>query len=144
MKGLHAALAALAAAVTLTVVAAAFALPAAANPPTAISWTFTFDDVNPCTGDMHTITIDGTTFVYEQDGSVVARSERTITTNPTGFVGHGTDTDVLNSQVEMVRTADLLTNSAGQRIMVRGVLVVDLSTGAVKVFKGDLTCLGPA
>ena len=39
-------------AVLLGLAALAFAVPAAADPPTADSFEFTFDDVNPCTGDI--------------------------------------------------------------------------------------------
>jgi hypothetical protein len=143
MKARQAVLGALGAAVTLTVVALAFAAPAAAEPPIAIPFEFVFDDVNPCTGDIHTVTIAGTTFVHSHDGRVVAYSERTITTSPTGFVGHGTDTFVDNGQVLMFRLTDTLTNTSGDRIRARFVTVVDLSTGTVRVEKGELTCLGP-
>jgi len=54
----------------------------------------------------HTVTITGTTSVHDHDGHIVAVSERTITTSPTGF-GHGTDSYVLNGQVEMFRLADI-------------------------------------
>jgi hypothetical protein len=131
-------------AVLLGVAALAFAVPAAADPPTAFPFEFVFDDVNPCTGDIHTVTIAGTTFVHDHDGRIVASSERTITTSPTGFVGHGTDSYVLNGQVEMFRLTDILTSPSGDRIRARFVIVVDLSTGTVRVAKGELTCLGPA
>jgi hypothetical protein len=96
MKARQFVLGAFAAAVTLTMVALAFAVPAAADAPTEIPFEFVFDDVNPCTGDIHTVTIAGTTSVHEHDGRIVAVSERTIMTSPTGFVGHGTDSYVLN------------------------------------------------
>ncbi len=131
-------------AVLLGAVALAFAVPAAADPPTAFPFEFVFDDVNPCTGLIHTVTIAGTAFVHDHDGRIVAYSERTITTSPTGFVGHGTDASVLNGQVEMFRLADILTNPSGDRIRARFVIVVDLSSGTVKVVTGELTCLGPA
>jgi hypothetical protein len=131
-------------AVLLGVVALVVAVPAAADPPAAFPFEFVFDDVNPCTGLIHTVTIAGTTLVHDHDGRVVAHSERTITTSPTGFVGHGTDSYVLNSQVEMFRLADVLTSPSGDRIRARFVIVVDLSTGTVRVAKGELTCLGPA
>jgi hypothetical protein len=131
-------------AVLLGVVALAFAVPAAADPPTAFPFEFVFDDVNPCSGLIHTVTITGTTSVHDHDGRIVAHSERTITTSPTGFVGHGTDSYVLNGQVEMFRLGDILTNPSGDRIRARFVIVVDLSTGTVRVEKGELTCLGPA
>jgi hypothetical protein len=103
-----------------------------------------FDDVNPCTGDMHTVTVAGTTSVHDHDGRIVAVSERSITTSPTGLVGRGTDSYVLNSQVEMIRLTDILTSPSGDRIRARFVIVVDLSTATVRVQKGELTCLEPA
>jgi hypothetical protein len=139
----HIVLGALAAAVTLTVLALGFAVPAAADSPTAIPFEFVFDDVNPCTGEIHTVTIAGTTFVHSHDGRTVAHSERTITTSPTGFVGHGRDSGVENGQVATFRLLDILTNASGDRIRARFVLVLDVSTGTVRVEKGGLTCLGP-
>jgi hypothetical protein len=144
MKSPQAVLGALATAVTLTVVALAFAVPAAANAPTEIPFEFVFDDLNPCTGDIHTVTIAGTTSLHEHDGRVVAYSERTITTSPTGFVGHGTDSYVLNGQVEMFRLTDILTSPSGDRIRAQFVIVIDLSTGTVRGREGAPTCLGPA
>ena len=130
--------------VVLGVIALASAVPAAADPPTAFPFEFVFEDVNPCTGDTHTVMIAGTTFVHDHDGRVVAHSERTITTSPTGFVGHGTDSYVLNSQVEMFRLADIATSPSGDRFSARFVFVIDVSTGTVRVDKFELTCLGPA
>jgi len=131
--------------VLLGVVALVFAVPAAADPPTAFPFEFVFDDVNPCTGLTHTVTIAGTTFVHDHDGRIVANSERTITTSPTGFVGHGTDSYVLNDQVEMFRLTDILTSPSGDRIRAFFVIVFDVATGAEKAFAGGpLTCLGPA
>lgn len=59
LKARDAGLGSLAAAVAL--VALVFAVPAAADPPTALPFEFVFDDVNPCTADIHTVTIAGTT-----------------------------------------------------------------------------------
>jgi hypothetical protein len=132
------------AAVTLTMVPLAFAVPAAADAPTEIPFEFVFDDVNPCTGDIHTVTIAGTTSVHDHDGRIVAYSKRTITTSPTGFVGRGTDTYVLNGQVEMFNQADILTSPSGDRMRAQFVIVFDLSTGMVRVVAGGLACLGPA
>lgn len=127
----------------LGIVPLSAAVPAAADPATALPFEFVFDDVNPCTGGIHTVTIAGTTFVHSHDGRTVARSERTITTSPTGFVGHGTDSSVENGQVVMFRLADVLTNAGGDRVRARFVLVLDAATGSTKVLQGGLTCLGP-
>jgi hypothetical protein len=130
--------------VLVGVAALVFAIPAAADPPAAIPFEFVFDDVNPCTGGMHTVTIAGTTYVHDHNGRIVARSDRTITTSPTSFVGHGTDTNVVNGQVDMFRLTDILTSASGDRIRAHFVLVVDLSTGTVRGAGGPPTCLGRA
>ena len=144
MQARTATLAALAAAVMLALVAVVFAAPATADAPTAIPFEYVFDDLNPCTGEMHTVTISGTTYVHDHDGRAVAYSQRTITMSPSGFVGHGTDTFVLNSQVSLWRLSDLATNPSGERIRVRYTGVVDASTGITKAESFAFTCLGPA
>jgi len=131
-------------AVLLGLVALAFAVPAAADPPTAEPFEFVFLDVNPCTGDIHMVTIAGTSFVHDHDGRIVGHSERTITTSPDGFVGHGTDSFVNNGQVDVFRFTDIIANASGDRFRARGVFVFDISTGTQRVENFELTCLGPA
>jgi hypothetical protein len=126
----------------LSVVALAFAAPAAADVPTEFPILDVFTDVNPCTGDPMTVTFVGTTFVHFHDSRVVGRAERTITTSD-GFVGPGTDSFVDNGQILMFRLTDILTNASGDRFRARGVFVLDVSTGTARVDRGGLTCLGP-
>ena len=126
----------------LSVVALAFAVPAAADPPTAVPIEVVFPDVNPCTGDPMTVTVVGTAFFHFHDSRVVVRTERTITTSD-GFVGRGTDSSVDNGQVFVFRLADILTNAAGDRFRARAVVVFDMSTETVRVDRFELTCLGP-
>src|ERR671924_531511 len=103
-----------------------------------------FQDVNPCTGNLMTVTFVGTASVHEHDSRVVAIAHRTITTSD-GFVGHGTDTFVENGQVLVFRQTDVLTNATtGDRFRARGNFVLDLSTDTVRVERFELTCLGPA
>jgi hypothetical protein len=130
-------------AVLLGLFTLAFAVPAAADPPTAFPFEFTFDDVNPCTGDTMTVTIAGTDFVHFHDSRIVVHSERTITTSD-GSVGHGTNSFVANGQIVMSRFTDIMTNTAaGYRFRARDVFVLDVSTGTVRVANFELTCLGP-
>jgi hypothetical protein len=102
-----------------------------------------FPDVNPCTGEDMTVTFVGTAFVHFHDSRIVVHAERTITTSD-GFVGHGTDTFVDNGQVARFSQADIMTNASGDRFLARSVFVLDLSTGTVRVERGELTCLVPA
>lgn len=130
-------------ALLLGVAVLVFTVPAAADPPTPFPFEFVFDDVNPCTGLMHTVTIAGTTLVHNHNGRIVAVSQRTITTSPTDFVGHGTDTYVLTNRIEAFRLTDVLTSPSGDRIRARFVVVFDLVAGTVRATDGELTCLGP-
>jgi hypothetical protein len=127
----------------LSVVALAFAVPAAADPPTEIPIFDVFPDVNPCTGNAMTVTFVGTLFVHEHGSREVNLAHRTITTSD-GFVGHGTDSFVDNGQVIMFRLTDILKNATtGDRFRARSLFVLDLSTETVRVERGGLTCLGP-
>jgi hypothetical protein len=126
----------------LSVVALAFAVPAAADPPTEFPILDVFPDVNPCTGDAMTVTFVGTAFVHFHDSRIVARSERTITTSD-GFVGHGTDSFVDNGQVLVFRQTDIMTNASGDHFRARGLFVLDVSTETVRIESFELTCLGP-
>ena len=117
---------------------------AAADPPTQFMPTDTFVDVNPCTGFDHTVTFALTVSEHTHDERVVVKGKRTVTTEPTGFVGRGTFSLVDNGQIAKFTNTDILTNSAGDRIRARNVIVVDLSTETFRVEKGELTCLGPA
>ena len=130
--------------VLLPLAALGFAHPAAADAPTAMPFEVTFPDVNPCTGLMHTVTIAGTEFVHSHDGRIVVHSTRTITTAPTGFVGHGAGAFLDNGQVFKFTSTDILTNPAGDRVRARTVFMLDLSTETVGVDRFELTCLGPA
>ena len=129
--------------VLLGLLALAFAVPAAADPPTAFPFKDVFPDVNPCTGNVMTVTIAGTAFVHFHGNRIVGHSERTITTSD-GFVGHGTDSFVENGQIAMFRQTDIMTNASGDRFRARGVFVVDISTETVRVDRFELRCLGPA
>jgi hypothetical protein len=118
------------------------AAPASADPPTQVGpFEETFEDVNPCTGLLQTGTLVVTFYVHSQNGRIVARGDRTLSTS-SGFVGTGTSSYVLNGEIEMFRFTDILSNDAGDRIRARSVVVVDLSTGTLRVDSFDLTCLG--
>jgi hypothetical protein len=127
----------------MSVVALAFAAPAAADPPTQFPILDVFPDINPCTGDPMTVTFVGTFYVHEHGSRVVVRGDRTITTSD-GFAGHGTDNFVDNGQVLMFRQTDIMTNdTTGQRFRARGVFVLDLKTDTVRIERFELTCLVP-
>jgi hypothetical protein len=118
------------------------AAPASADPPVQMGpFVDTFEDVNPCTDQVHTVTIAATFSVHFHDDRVVAHADRTLSTS-SGFSGTGTSSFVDNGRIEMFRFTDILSNDAGDRIRAKGVFVVDLSTGTVRVDTFELSCLG--
>jgi hypothetical protein len=127
----------------LSVVALAFAAPAAADPPIQIPILDVFPDTNPCTGSPMTVTFVGTLSVHVHDSREVNHAHRTITTSD-GFVGHGTDSFVDTGKIIKFTQTDIMTNAiTGDRFRARGVFVLDLSTETVRVERFELTCLGP-
>jgi hypothetical protein len=124
----------------LSVLALAFAGPAAADPPEAFMFVDVFPDVNPCTDTAMTVTITVNGFVHEHGTREVAYAERTITTSD-GFAGRGTETFVLNGQTILFRQTDIMRSATGDRFRANGVFVLDLSTDTIRVDKFALTCL---
>jgi hypothetical protein len=124
----------------LSVVVLAFAAPAAADPPTAFEFVEVFPDVNPCTGNIMTVTIAVTGFFHEHGSRELAYGERTITTSD-GFVGRGTETFVQNGQIVVFRQTDIMRNASGDRFRANGGFVFDISTDTVRVERFELTCL---
>ncbi|GHH69607.1 hypothetical protein [Promicromonospora soli] len=116
--------------------------PAAADPPTEeVQPLDVFDDVNPCTGLIHTVTIATTFSVHDHQGTEVFTGDSVISTS-TGFSGQGTASFTGNSQVERFHFIDMLTNDEGDRIQAKGIFVLDLSTDTVRVDRFDLVCVG--
>ena len=127
-------------AAALSLVALAFAAPAAADPPAADTFEETFPDVNPCTGNAMNVTIVVNLSVHDHGDRVVSRGERTITTSD-GFAGRGTETLLNNGQNFIFRQTDIMTNDAGDRFRAHTVVVVDLATDTARVETFELTCL---
>jgi hypothetical protein len=127
-------------AAALSVFALAFAAPAAADRPAAMTFVDVFPDTNPCTGTAMTVTITVNGFLHEHGAREVSYGERTITTSD-GFAGRGTETFIFNGQIIMFRQTDIMTNASGDRFRANGVFVLDLSTDTVRVERFELTCL---
>ena len=124
----------------VSVVALAFAAPAAADAPSEFTFVDTFPDTNPCTGNMMMVTISASGTFHNHDSREVAHGHRTITTSD-GFVGKGSESFVQNGQIVMFRQTDIMTNASGDRFRANGVFVLDLSTDTVRVDRFALTCL---
>jgi hypothetical protein len=112
----------------------------AASAPATVPFEIVFDDVNPCSGLIHTVTIAGTERVHEHNGRIVVHGDRIITTS-SGFVGRGTHTIVANGNIEKITGNDMLTHPSGARIRAHVVVVFDVRTSTVKVEKFAVTCV---
>jgi hypothetical protein len=115
----------------------------AASAPTVVPIFVEFDDVNPCSGLVHTVTITGTARIVEHDGRTVVHSQVTVTTS-SGFEGRGTETDVNNGNIQTLTLNHMLTNGSGDRIRAHFVLILDVSTTppTVRATTGSVTCVG--
>ena len=122
--------------------ALALAGAAAADRPTAFLLSETvFDEVDPCTGQVHDVTIDATFYVHEHGAVTAARGARTLSTTA-GYAGRGTSSYVLNGNVELFRFTDVLADDLGNRIRASGVFLFDVRSGVVRLDTFVLTCVG--
>lgn len=112
----------------------------AASAPVRDQFTIVFDDVNPCSGLIHTVTLTGFRLIHEHDGRFVIRIRRFITTS-SGFAGRGGDTFVANGNIEKVSINDMLTSESGDRIRAHLIIVTDAETGLGKAVSRSLTCI---
>jgi hypothetical protein len=112
----------------------------AASAPVTIPFEFVFDDLNPCSGEIHTVTIRGTERVHEHKGKTVTHGQRTITTS-SGFTGRGTHTVVITEKMFKLTLNDMLTHPSGARIRAHAVLIFDLPSGTVRLEKGAVSCV---
>ena len=62
-----------------------------------------------------TVSFVGTTYLHEHGSHEVGRAERTITTSD-GFVGHGTDSFVINGRILKFRLTDGRTALTAKRV----------------------------
>ena len=99
-----------------------------------------FEDTDPCTGTVHTVTIDFQDLIREIDGRTVDTSHTTVSTSPTGYTGHGDQIFVVNNQMNNYIAHVVLTNEAGHQIVITRVFILDLSTNRVIVDKLSSRC----
>ena len=112
---------------------------ASANPPTVRSFQETFDDLNPCTGQMHTVTIVVTQYLVSP---ILNRGTHEITTS-SGFVGRGQETEVGPNDEVFVLNDTLVNAETRERIRTQLIGIVNPATGEFQVFRAELTCIPP-
>lgn len=119
------------------------ALPAEADPPVTDSFTNTFTDVNPCSGEDHQVSIHHELRIHVHPNNTVVRDSRTGTTDSGFEMVNGTAYSVENGNIFTFGLTDVWHNPAtGERFTAIGTLVVDLSTFTMRVERFSLSCLG--
>jgi hypothetical protein len=98
-----------------------------------------FDDVNPCTGLIHTVVVTGTRWLHQDNGRVIVRIKTSVTTS-SGFVGHGTDTAVLNENIDKLSVNEIWRHESGDRIRAHLILIIDPVTGLGITSSRSFTC----
>ncbi|HEU5203729.1 MAG TPA: hypothetical protein VFU17_05480 [Candidatus Limnocylindrales bacterium] len=114
-----------------------FAPAATAAGPTIEPFNETFVDINPCTGDLHSVTFTGTFYEFDRASGIEYRIDRVVTTS-SGFVGRGNE---VATDERVFKVADLLKNAEGDLILASATLVWDAASGTLDIHGPGLTCL---
>lgn len=116
---------------------------AASARPTGFTFEQELVGPDPCSAETHTLTITWTCQEQQQaNGADVLTCKREIVTDPTGYIGRGNLTQVVNGKILNLRFTDILKNDAGDRMRGRAHGLFDLSTDTVRIDKFDSVCLG--
>lgn len=108
----------------------------------------TFDDVNPCTGEDHAVTLNFADKIHIHESNFVLTSKRTGTTDDGFVMKHGrerwVDTSLIDgSGIFSSSFVDIWRNdTTGAAFTVRGVFVFESSTDTVRVDQFVSNCLG--
>ena len=132
----------LAAATVLSIgLGAAAASPVAADPPTTIVDSWTFTDINPCTGDEHDLTINVEAREHRgHSNNFVVNVERTGSTSD-GYVMRGSESQQWNDNAAHINLTDTWRNDEGS--MFKAQLNVKLKPEGPQVENFRLRCVRP-
>lgn len=134
--------------VGVTMIVAAIAAPASADPPIVEEFSDTFKDVNPCTGEDHEITLNVVSSIHLHSNNFVLTSKRTGTTDDGFVMDHGVAVIVDSEVVDGTGIFHLVfkdvwrNDSTGEAFIVRAVFVFEASTDTVRVDRLSARCLG--
>lgn len=131
--------AAIAGAMSMTLMAAP---PVLANEPVTFTDSFTFTDVNPCSGVDHEITIDVVLSIHEHRNNEVVHGDRSGTTDSGFTMIAGTESFVANGDVERVAFTDQWRHPDGSKFVAQGQFVFSLNRLELLVDNFSLRCLG--
>jgi len=116
------------------------------RPEPDFTMVFVIRGADPCSGTAQTVTIVADFYVQDTNGASVMKQSRTITTDPTGYVGRGEATVVNNGQVIVMSLHDTMVSSSGARVRIGGTIILDASTTPPTPIVVNITraCIQPA
>lgn len=127
----------------LAVVASLFigvlAAPAMADKPVGFVDGVSFDDVNACTGEAHTVNLTFNITVRDNNNNQIVTIKTDAATSD-GWYGGGTQTVVENSRVVNDTLNLWARNGEGGAYKVHGLFKLDLDTGEVLMDVLDIDC----
>lgn len=132
-----------------TLIASAMALalmtaPALADAPTTGTDSVTFVDLNPCTGELHDVTLLAEVSIHEHRNNTVVQADITVTTSD-GFEGSGHDRFVLNGNVATATHNFVLDNpDTGAKFTVKGHFTFDINQGELRTERFVFNCVKDA
>ena len=118
------------------------AAPAAADAPIEIQDSFTFQDVNPCTGELHEITIHVDVSLHLHADREVVSIARSGSTDDGYTMIAGTESFVFNGNVARAAFTDQWRGDDGSKFKAQGKFVYNLRKDALLVDEFSLTCIG--
>jgi hypothetical protein len=115
--------------------------PIAAAPPPEFPIFEQEQDINPCTGELITLTFEGVIRVQEVGDHLVLHSSGTVTTDDGGFGAFQSQEIIHDEHVATFRSHDMELYADGQRVVfgfighitvVNGELTADVSSGSLR------------
>ena len=116
---------------------------ASADRPFEDSFSDTFTDVNPCTGDEQEVTINGVVSVHLHGDRRVVHIDRTGTTDDGYVMDHGVGSFVFNGHVDRSTFTDNWVDSNGSRFQAQGSFVYNLNKDELIVDRFRVRCIKP-
>ena len=116
------------------------AAPASADVPFTFEDSETFEDVNPCTGLIHEVTLEFLVNIHQHQNNFVGYAQRSGTTS-SGYTMHGRDSFVANHAVERFSSTDVWRHPDGSMFIVQARFTFDLSSEEVITHGGSFRCI---
>ena len=115
--------------------------PTSADAPIIVTDERTFDDVNPCTSEVDTISLFFTVYIHDHKNNFVVHVQRNGITASGYTLLNGQEQFVDNSQVITAHFKDIWLSADGSMFEAAGRFLLNVNQGDVKVDSLALRCI---